>query len=83
MATGSPDYRDGGLAFPESFLIGSATAAYQIEGAVDADGRGPSIWDTFSATPGKVVGGDTGAGQWRYHIVGSATMRGIHDHRQM
>jgi beta-glucosidase len=57
----SPDYRDSGLEFPPGFLIGSATAAYQIEGAVTADGRGPSIWDTFSATPGKIVGGDTGA----------------------
>jgi beta-glucosidase len=47
--------------FPQGFLWGSATAAYQVEGAVDADGRGPSIWDTFSATPGKVRGGDTGA----------------------
>jgi beta-glucosidase len=57
----SPDYRDSGLVFPPEFLIGSATAAYQIEGAATEDGRGPSIWDTFSATPGKVVDGDTGA----------------------
>ncbi|MEV1131213.1 GH1 family beta-glucosidase [Agromyces sp. NPDC049794] len=56
----SPDYRDSGLEFPTGFLIGSATAAYQIEGAATADGRGPSIWDTFSATPGKIVNGDTG-----------------------
>jgi beta-glucosidase len=47
--------------FPASFLFGTATAAYQVEGAVHADGRGPSIWDVFSATPGKVKGGDTGA----------------------
>ena len=47
--------------FPAGFLFGAATAAYQIEGAADEDGRGPSIWDTFSETPGKVVGGDTGA----------------------
>lgn len=47
--------------FPDRFVWGAATSAYQIEGAVDADGRGPSIWDTFSQTPGKVVGGDTGA----------------------
>ena len=46
--------------FPEHFVWGSATAAYQVEGAVKADGRGPSIWDTFSHTPGKVVAGDTG-----------------------
>ncbi|HEU5471558.1 MAG TPA: GH1 family beta-glucosidase [Actinophytocola sp.] len=47
--------------FPAGFLWGTATAAYQIEGAVDEDGRGPSVWDTFSATPGKVMNGDTGA----------------------
>ncbi|MET9520140.1 GH1 family beta-glucosidase [Streptomyces sp. NPDC002994] len=46
--------------FPPGFLWGSATAAYQIEGAVREDGRTPSIWDTFSHTPGKVLGGDTG-----------------------
>lgn len=56
----SPDYRDAGLEFPADFLIGAATASYQIEGAATADGRGPSIWDTFSATPGKVANGDTG-----------------------
>ncbi|MGH3248146.1 MAG: GH1 family beta-glucosidase [Trebonia sp.] len=50
----------GSLAFPEGFRWGAATAAYQIEGATDADGRGPSVWDTFSRTPGKVRGGDTG-----------------------
>ncbi len=46
--------------FPDGFLWGTATAAYQIEGAHDADGRGPSIWDTFSHTPGTIAGGDTG-----------------------
>jgi beta-glucosidase len=46
--------------FPEDFLWGTATASYQVEGAVDEDGRGPSIWDTFSHTPGKVYRGDTG-----------------------
>jgi len=57
---GSPDYRDTGLEFAPEFLIGSATASYQIEGAAREDGRGPSIWDTFSHTPGKVWNGDTG-----------------------
>ncbi|MEU6860518.1 GH1 family beta-glucosidase [Glycomyces sp. NPDC046736] len=46
--------------FPEGFLWGASTAAYQIEGAADEGGRGPSIWDTFSATPGKTRDGDTG-----------------------
>ncbi|WP_026735568.1 GH1 family beta-glucosidase [Fischerella sp. PCC 9605] len=47
--------------FPKDFCWGVATAAYQIEGAVNEGGRKPSVWDTFSATPGRVVGGDTGA----------------------
>jgi beta-glucosidase len=51
---------DGTLAFPEGFAWGTATAAYQIEGAATEDGRGISVWDTFSRTPGKVRGGDTG-----------------------
>ena len=46
--------------FPDDFLWGTATASYQIEGASNVDGRGVSIWDTFSKTPGKVVNGDTG-----------------------
>lgn len=46
--------------FPADFVWGSATAAYQIEGAVDEGGRGVSIWDTFSRTPGKTLNGDTG-----------------------
>jgi beta-glucosidase len=51
---------NGALKFPENFTWGSATAAYQIEGAPAADGKGPSVWDTFSHMPGKVRGGDTG-----------------------
>ena len=47
-------------ALPADFEFGVATAAYQIEGAVHEDDRGPSIWDTFSHTPGKVADGDTG-----------------------
>ncbi|MFH9746310.1 GH1 family beta-glucosidase [Streptomyces anulatus] len=47
-------------ALPADFTWGVATAAYQIEGAVAEDGRSPSIWDTFSHTPGTIDGGDTG-----------------------
>ncbi len=46
--------------FPKNFWWGAATAAYQLEGAAATDGRKPSIWDTFSHTPGKVRNGDTG-----------------------
>jgi beta-glucosidase len=53
--------RSGRLEFPAGFWWGAATAAYQIEGSVAADGRTPSIWDTFCATPGKVVRGESGA----------------------
>jgi beta-glucosidase len=48
------------LAFPNGFKWGAATASYQIEGAWQADGKGESIWDRFSHTPGKVKNGDTG-----------------------
>ena len=54
MASASP------LKFPPNFLWGCATAAYQIEGAVNEDGRKPSVWDTFSHTPGKTFQGQTG-----------------------
>ncbi|OXM52926.1 GH1 family beta-glucosidase [Amycolatopsis alba] len=46
--------------FPAGFRWGTATAAYQIEGSTTADGRGPSIWDTFTARPGQVLDGATG-----------------------
>ena len=46
--------------FPKGFLWGAATSSYQIEGAAHTDGRGPSIWDTFCKTPGKVANGDNG-----------------------
>jgi beta-glucosidase len=48
------------LAFPPDFCWGAATAAYQIEGAANEDGRKPSVWDTFSHVPGHVKNGDTG-----------------------
>lgn len=48
------------LEFPKDFLWGTATASYQVEGAANEDGRGKSIWDTFSHTPGKVLNNDNG-----------------------
>nr|WP_221378444.1 GH1 family beta-glucosidase [Actinoplanes polyasparticus] len=48
------------ITFPDDFIWGAATASYQIEGAAREDGRGPSIWDTFSRTPGRVYNGHTG-----------------------
>ncbi|GAA0295019.1 MULTISPECIES: GH1 family beta-glucosidase [Streptomyces] len=57
-------YRDsidrGHLAFPPDFILGAATAAYQIEGGAREGGRGSSIWDTFSHAPGKTAEGATG-----------------------
>ncbi|SEF65307.1 beta-glucosidase [Bryocella elongata] len=49
-----------GGSFPQGFVWGTATAAYQVEGAANLGGRGKSIWDTFSHIPGKVANGDTG-----------------------
>ena len=48
------------IKFPDGFLWGAATASYQIEGAYNEDGRGESVWDRFSHTPGAVLNGDTG-----------------------
>ncbi|MFI0350339.1 GH1 family beta-glucosidase [Actinomadura sp. 9N407] len=65
---------------PEGFLWGAATAAYQIEGAAQEDGRAPSIWDTFSHTPGRTLNGDTGDvatdhyNRWREDIAAMVDM---------
>ena len=60
MTTTQPRPADALLTFPADFRWGAATAAYQIEGAVAEGGRTPSIWDTFSHTPGATANGDTG-----------------------
>src|SRR5262249_33083700 len=52
--------RHAAASFPENFTWGTATSSYQIEGAVDEDGRGKSIWDTFTHMPGKIEDGTTG-----------------------
>lgn len=64
----------------EGFRWGVSTAAYQIEGAVDEDGRGPSIWDVFAARPGAVKNGDTGrtaCDHYHRHAEDVALMRGL------
>jgi beta-glucosidase len=68
------------MTLPEGFLWGAATASYQIEGAAEEDGRVPSIWDTFSRTPGKTLNGDTGDvatdhyHRWREDIAAMADL---------
>ena len=62
--------RAGELAIPDDFILGAATAAYQIEGAATEGDRGPSIWDTFSHTPGATADGATGdVAAGHYHHV--------------
>ena len=54
--------------FPKNFLWGAATASYQIEGAFEADGKGKSIWDTFTHTPGKIKNNEKNSHYWWYWI---------------
>jgi beta-glucosidase len=66
------------LRFPDGFLWGAATSAYQIEGAAHEDGRGLSIWDTYARTPGRVVNGETGdvaADHYHRYLEDVALMR--------
>src|SRR4026209_1077473 len=70
--SGAATQSSGGRDFPRDFFWGTATASYQVEGAVKEDGRGPSIWDTFSHTPGKVVNNATGdVANDHYHLYKS------------
>src|SRR5215472_15539838 len=59
-AQSEPSPKPAGHRFPQGFLWGCATAAYQVEGGAKDGGRGPSLWDVFSHTPGKTHEGDTG-----------------------
>lgn len=66
--------------FPQGFVFGAATAAYQVEGAVEEDGRGPSIWDVFCRLPGKVFEGQTGeraCDQYHRYAEDAALMRDL------
>jgi beta-glucosidase len=81
----APDTRLG-LRFPDGFVWGAATSAYQIEGAAKEDGRGESVWDTFSRTPGKVRNADTGdtaADHYHRYVEDLDLMKrlGLHSYR--
>ena len=68
------------IEFPKTFLWGSATSAYQVEGSPLADGAGPSIWQRFTRTPGLVRDGDTGdvaCDQYRRYADDAALMRAL------
>ena len=77
---------DMNLTFPQNFVWGAATASYQIEGAWNEDGKGESIWDRFSHTPGNVLNGDTGDvacehyHRWREDIALMKSL-GLHAYR--
>jgi beta-glucosidase len=74
------------LAYPQGFLWGCATAAYQIEGAVHEDGRKPTVWDTFAHTPGKIYHNQNGdVADDSYHLfnedIGLLHNLGAHTYR--
>lgn len=72
---------EAGRRFPSDFLWGSATSSYQIEGAVDADGRGESIWDRFCARPGAITdgsNGDVACDHYHRYADDVAIMRRLH-----
>ena len=74
------------ITFPEDFVWGAATSAYQIEGAWDEDGKGPSIWDVYTHYPGHVLNGDTGdvAADHYHRIPGDVALMkelGLHAYR--
>ncbi|BBC38521.1 hypothetical protein SGFS_098150 [Streptomyces graminofaciens] len=71
---------DGRIVFPGDFVFGTATSAFQIEGAWDEDGKGPSIWDTFGHTPGKVhldIPGDVAVDHYHRFREDVALMRDL------
>ena len=59
--------------FPPDFLWGAATSSFQIEGSTTADGRSPSIWDTFCATPGAILDGSDGTRRATTTVAGPTT----------
>lgn len=66
--------------FPEGFLWGAATSAYQVEGAAAVEGRGPSVWDTFASQPGRIRDGSTGdvaADQFHLYAEDARLMRDL------
>jgi len=63
------------MSFPKNFVWGAATSAYQIEGAVDEDGRAPSVWDAHCAQPGRIQDGSSGAGACEHYRRSSADVQ--------
>ena len=80
------DVASPGASFPDGFVFGTATSAFQIEGAWNEDGKGPSIWDTVGHTPGKVhldIPGDVAVDHYHRCREDIALMRdlGVDSHR--